>query len=310
MSLSFYLRRMKKLFILLSPLLFLSCNRGDNAPENAAEISLSDSVQSVIELKKKDGKWLQICKNSRFEVLDVLTDKGTIPTLFTIESNEVRHPDSTLHANVYNIKARSLESGDILWNESLEAQEMEINSREIRTIQITEGTDEDRITLYSLETGKKITGFCYGGLEVMIPNTPARRYVGYTSLECAGHPLEEEQDGSLLGKLSFASHHKLIQELKIQVNRSAISSALPRRTPELRLVHMEGKNASIQEGQGLILTSAGKDYTSRDISDFSIRLTYYYGEQGASTIIEIPVENDRMDINRANYDRTFFRLTL
>lgn len=267
-----------------------------------------DSATTSIQLRKEGDKWIQLKKNSRFEVFNVLSEREIRPTLFRIESEELIHPDSSYPLNHYRVTARLPEANEPTWTNEFEGQEFDINSREIRVTQITNGTDEDLISLYSLGSGKKICSFCYGGLEVMIPNSSARRYVGYTSLECAGRSLEKTQQGSLLGKIVYAANTGQGEEWEIHLNRSPLAAAIPHRTPELKWIHTEGKNAAVQDGQSLILTTVGKSFTAEDISDFSIRMTYFYGE-GESTMIEIPVYKDHLDVNRATYDRSLFRLT-
>lgn len=308
MWVSLYLYPMRAIVWLVLMMILFSCQQNRGKEENQKVWNSIDSATTFIQLRKEGDNWIQLKKNSRFEVINVLSEKGIKPTLFRIESEEHIHPDSTYPLNHYRVTARLPEANEPQWTNELEGQEFDINSREIRITQITNGTDEDYISLYSLETGKKICGFCYGGLEVMIPNSSARRYFGYTSLECAGRSLEKPQQGSLLGKIVYAANTGAAEEWEIHLNRTPLAAVIPHRTPELKWIHTEGKNAAVQDGQSLILTAIGKSFTAEDITDFSIRMTYFYGD-GESTAIEIPIYNDHLDISRATFDRSLFRLT-
>ena len=54
---------------------------------------------------------------------------------------------------------------------------------------------------------------------------------------------------------------------------------------------------------------ADEHYQPADVKDFSVKLTFYYGDDNEATYIIIPVVDDKLDLAHAQYDKDIFELT-
>jgi hypothetical protein len=56
------------------------------------------------------------------------------------------------------------------------------------------------------------------------------------------------------------------------------------------------------------MMKADEHYSSKDLSGFSLQLTFYYGDDNESTVILVPVVDDQLDYSHAKFDKDLFEI--
>lgn len=272
--------------------------------------SYNDTAASFVKVYDENGRLCIQQSNTYYELVDLYEGNNKIPLLLKINKVEICVADSINKHKVYRITANSImDTKDVHWETEFVATELQFKDNTMLAIHEGVDNEEDYLKRFSLRDGVEVFSCSYGDLKVAIPNVRDKRFIGYTSKAAATKPVQERKEENLLALLKYSTSEKLITTLKIKLKRSATAAKIPDYTPEMQLIAFNNNTSVIEDGKMAILLKAGERFSSHDIKDFSVQLTFYFGFDNESTVISIPVINDDFDLNRAVYDKDIFEIS-
>ncbi|MBK7147898.1 MAG: hypothetical protein IPH78_03530 [Bacteroidetes bacterium] len=300
----------------MSLLILAACNnkQGQNdAMETIPEgkVAFSDTASSSVKVFDNNGRVCIQQTNTYYELVDAYEGSTRIPLLLKITRTDLCFADSVNKDKVYQISAKSvMDTKEIKWDVQLVATDINLkdNSNTLLAVHEGAGEEEDLISRFSLLTGKEVFNCSYGDLRVSIPNVKDKRFLGYVSRNAVGNPIKEKGLENLIGIINYSTSRNAVSSAKILLKRSGLSSAIPAYTPEMTLVPVNANVSIIEDGKMAILMKADEKYKPSDINDFALKLTYYYGTDNEYTDIIIPVENDQLQVTKAQYDSDIFTI--
>ncbi|MBK8657680.1 MAG: hypothetical protein IPN22_02065 [Bacteroidetes bacterium] len=300
----------------MSLLILAACNnkQGQNdAMETIPEgkVAFSDTASSSVKVFDNNGRVCIQQTNTYYELVDAYEGSTRIPLLLKITRTDLCFADSVNKDKVYQISAKSvMDTKEIKWDVQLVATDINLkdNSNTLLAVHEGAGEEEDLISRFSLLTGKEVFNCSYGDLRVSIPNVKDKRFLGYVSRNAVGNPIKEKGQENLIGIINYSTSRNAVSSAKILLKRSGLSSAIPAYTPEMTLVPENANVSIIEDGKMAILMKADEKYKPSDINDFALKLTYYYGTDNEYTDIIIPVENDQLQVTKAQYDSDIFTI--
>lgn len=269
----------------------------------------TDTASSSVKVFDKDGRICVQQTSTYYEIVDAYEGNQRIPLLLKITKTDLCFADSVNKDKVYQIEAKSvMDTKSVSWQCQFVATEINLKDNTNTLLAVREGTgsEEDYISRFSLLDGKQIFNCSYGDLRIAIPNIKDKRFIGFVSRNTVGGPIQNMKGENLIGLVDYAGSTSHINTLKIFLKRSAVSSSIPSYTPEMVLVAADANSSVIEDGKSLILMKADEKYTSKDVSGFALKITYYYGDDNESTDIVIPIENDKPLLSKAVYDKEIF----
>ncbi|MFN8315042.1 MAG: hypothetical protein U0T32_01170 [Chitinophagales bacterium] len=221
----------------------------------------------------------------------------------SIEQSESRQLSQDANtAKQFKISCKSLEGTKIDWTKDIEAADIDYSLKVVNVHYPTTGEQEDTYTYFDIKNGEKIMDFTYGELKAIIPNTSEKRFFTYLS---KNNSLKDAVEGD--GVVQFASSSKLC--LYCRKAKGAVK--VPTYTPEMQVLTMrESGNQLAPDGKVIILMKLNESFTSKDVTGFAFQVSYYKeGEQEPYTIV-FPVDNDKINLEQAIYDKAIFELKL
>ncbi|MDB5283887.1 MAG: hypothetical protein JWO06_2962 [Bacteroidota bacterium] len=280
---------------------------GDTSVTPSGKAQYSDSASSSVRVFDQNGKVCIQQSNTSYEVVEAYEGKTKIPLLLKVKKTELCMADSVNKDKVYEISAKSvMDSKSVAWEAKFVATGLEFKDNTmIATHEGGEG-EEDFIKIFGLFDGKEVFSCSYGGLKVSIPNVKEKRFIGFTSRKAVAQPLKGQGEENLLGLIRFGSSSKPIEAFAVNLKRSKISPKMPTSTPDMVLVPANTNTTAIEDGKTLILMKANENFQPADVKDFSVKFTFYYGDDNESTDIVIPVVNDKLNLAAAKYDKELF----
>lgn len=283
-------------------------NSTDTTTVPAGSEKFSDSATSSVRVYDQDGRVCIQQSSSYYQLVDFYKGNNKIPLLLKIKKVELCFTDSVNKHKVYEVTAKSLLDNEyISWNATLSGTELQVKENTLLLVHEGSDSEEDFLTRYNLQDGKRIFGCTYSDLKISIPNVREKRFIGYTSQRAAGDAFTKTEN--LLGVVEYAKGSAAIGKLNIYLNRSAVAGKIPIYTPEMVLVPANTNSNAIEDGKQLILMKADENYTASDVKDFALQLTFYFGDDNESTVISIPVKNDNLDLTAAKYDKQIFNIS-
>jgi hypothetical protein len=280
----------------------------DVAPSGAT--TFSDTSSSMVRVFTENGKVCIQKTNTYYELADVYEGAAKTPLLLKIKKTELCVADSTNKDKVYEIEAKNvLDTKDVKWKAQFVATEMSMRDNTVLAVHEGNDTEEDFLTRFSLLDGKEIFSCSYGELKAIVPNVRNKRFIGFTSKKATSEPVQNLQQENLLGIVRYSDGTKEVNALKVMLKRSGVSAKIPQYTPDMVLVPSSANATAIEEGKSIIMMKADEHYTPKDLTGFSVQLTFYYGDDNESTIILIPVADDRLDFAHAKFDKDIFDIT-
>lgn len=274
--------------------------------------SFEDSSASYIRIYDRDGKVFVQKTNTYYELITAYNGNQPRKMLLKITKAESASADSSQNANkIITVVGRDITESSISdpsYEINVKASEIEFRDNTILFTRIGETNEEDYISRYGLISGKEVFNCSYGGMYVGIPNVKDKRFVGYTSLIAAGKPLDDKHITNLLATINYSSSTQAISTAYLKLKRSTYAESIARYTPEMILNASNPKNAMVDDGKGLILMGADENYKPADVYGFEAVFTFYFGDDNESTQVIIPVENDKLAIEKARYDKNIFEL--
>lgn len=268
----------------------------------------SDSATSSVRVYDQNG---QVCiqqSSTYYQLADFYKGETKIPLLLKVKKVELCFTDSVNRDKVFEINAKSvLDNEKIEWNTTLTGTDMQVKDNTLYLVHEGGDGEEDLITRYNLQTGERVFGSTYSDLKIAIPNVREKRFIGYTSQRAAGGGFKKEEN--LLGYIEYGKGSAAISKLKVKLQRSGVADKIPNYTPEMVLVAANTNSSVVEDGKQLILMKADEKYTSADVKDFALQLTYYFGDDNENTTISIPVKDDKLNLAGAIYDKQIFNIS-
>jgi hypothetical protein len=309
---------MKCRLLLMTPLLcgmllINSCKEKDSESKqeevSTGATTFIDTSSSTVRVFTENGKVCIQKSNTYYELADVYEGTTRTPMLLKIRKTELCYADSVNKDKVYEIEAKSvLDTKDVKWKTKFVATEMAMRDNTILAVHEGGESEEDFLTRFSLLDGKEIFSCSYGELKAIVPNVRNKRFIGFTSKKATSEPIQSMKEENLLGVVRYSNGTKEVNALKVLLKRSGITEKIPSYTPDMVLVPSSADATAIEEGKSIIMMKADEHYSSKDITGFSVQLTFYYGDDNESTIILIPVTDDQLDFAHAKFDKDIFDL--
>ncbi|MBL0309203.1 MAG: hypothetical protein IPP77_05860 [Bacteroidetes bacterium] len=291
-----------------------SCRNSSKKPQSdTAAISgketYIDTGSSSVRVFDENGRVCIQQSNTNYEVINVYNRRIKIPLLLKIKKTELCFADSINKHKVYEISAKSVNAAEPLhWEAKFAATDLQFTDNTLLAIHEGVGQEEDYFKRFSLTTGEEIFSCSYGELKVVIPNVKDKYFVGFTSLDATSEPIQQMQEENLLGILMYSDGQSKINQIMVKLKRSKVANRIQHATPDMIFEAVEGATTAIDNGKTIILMKADEHFTSADIKDFSIKMTFYYGDDNEFTTIIIPVEHNRLDLAHALFDKEVFEL--
>jgi hypothetical protein len=303
------------LFSFAGAIALASCNTHpksseDNTSAIGAGHNYTDTSSSSVRVFDQDGRVCVQQSNTYYDVVNA-SDKGAkIPLLLKIRKTELCYTDSLNKDKVYEISAKSLmDTKAVNWDAKFVATDLQYKDNSL--LAIHEGSDngEDFLRRFSLLDGKEVFSCSYGELKVSIPNVKDKRFIGFTSRKAVSQPIQALNDENLIGLIRYGSSTEAGNIFRVKLKRSKVASKIPSSTPDMVLVPVDANTTAIEDGKSLILMKADEHYQPSDVTDFLVKMTFYYGDDNETTTVTIPVVNDKLDLSQAKYDKDIFDIT-
>ncbi len=283
----------------------------DITPSITGKQVYTDSSSSSVKVYNENGKVCVQQSNTYYELIDAYEGSAKIPLLLKIKKTELCFADSVNKHKVYEITAKSvMDTKAVEWSADFVATDIQFKDNTLLAVHEANDGEEDFLKRFSLLNGKEVFSSSYGEVKVAIPNVKDKRFIGYTSQKAATNPLKELHTENLLGILRYGESTAPVNSFKIVLKRSKVSTKIPAYTPDITLVSTSESTTIIEDGKSVILMKADERSQKADVKDFSVKLTFYYGDDNESTEIIIPVSNDQLNISAAKYDREIFDIQL
>ncbi|MFN8288399.1 MAG: hypothetical protein U0V74_16700 [Chitinophagales bacterium] len=310
---------MKKLALCLSCvtlLIFSACKEKKAKPATetikvGGKQVYEDSSASRVKVFDQNGRVCIQQTSTYYEMVDAYEGTNKIPLLLKITRTDLCYADSVNKGKVYQINAQSvMDTKPINWQAQIVATDLQLKDKTNTILAIHEGTgeEEDLISRFSLLDGKEVFTASYSDMKVSIPNLRERRFAGYTSRNAVTAPVQKGGGENALAFINYSSSSQLISRAVLKLKRTNVAGKIPSYTPEMTFVTANDYGSVIEDGKGLVMMKLDENYKPADIKDFSIQFTIYYGDDNESTKITIPVINDKLDIQHAQYDKDIFEL--
>ena len=292
-------------------LLIASCKEKTKITEDSAPITgkqtYADSASSSVKVFNQDGKVCIQQANTYYELIDAYEGTARVPLLLKIKKTELCFADSTNKDKVYEISAKSvMDTKTVEWNAQFIATDIQFKDNTLLAVHEGTASEEDLLKRFSLLDGKEVFGSSYGEVKVAIPNVKDKRFIGFTSQKAATNPIKELNIENLLGVINYGSSSVAGSAYKVKLKRSAVAAKIPTYTPDIVLFPANENTTSIEDGKSLILMKADEHYQKADVKDFSVKLTFFYGDDNEATEIIIPITNDELNLKSAKYDKDIF----
>lgn len=173
------------------------------------------------------------------------------------------------------------------------------------------GTDstEEVYRIYHPISGKLLVSYTNDYLDLIIPNSKERRFIGFL----ANKRLPEDdikQQKTSLGIFAYASSFEPILSLEIVAKDENELKKFSPYTPKIELKTTNSNFHIIDEGRRIALMNLTEQHTNTDISQIEIEITFYYGNDAKEIICKIPIVDDMPDIAHAIYDKSILQLKL
>jgi hypothetical protein len=280
----------------------------DETPITGSQ-TYSDSSTSSVRVFDQNGRVCIQQSNTYYQLADVYEGANKIPLLLKIKKTELCFADSINKDKVYEIEAKSiLDTKTVQWKNQFVATDMQVKDNTLLAVHEGGDANEDFLTRFSLLDGKAIFSCSYGELKAMIPNVRDKRFLGFTSRKAVTEPIQNRNEENLLGIVRYSNGSKEVNAFKVFLKRSGVTDKIPQYTPDMVLVPSSVNATTMEEGKSVVMMKADEHYTAKDITGFSLQLTFYYGDDNESTIILVPVANDQLDFAHAKYDKDIFEI--
>lgn len=307
-----------KLFLVIAAIICTtSCNQKGKQKEDTGAITIignatySDTATSSVKVFDQNGKVCIQQNNTYYEIVNAYEGQTKIPLLLKIKKTSLCVADSVNSEKVFEVEAKSvMDTKSVAWQNKFVATQIEFRDNVIVAVKEGAENEEDLLTRFSLLDGKEVFSCSYADMKVVVPNVKEKRFIGFTSQTATTHPVQNLKQENVLGIINYSSGSAPIASLLVKLKRSATVTKIPAYTPEMVLVADNPGVTAIEDGKSIVMMKADEHYTSKDITDFSAKFTFYYGDDNEATEIIIPVRNDKLDLASARFDKDIFEIIL
>ena len=174
---------------------------------------------------------------------------------------------------------------------------------------VRKGTDdnEDLFMLINPLNGKEILTYTSAYLDAVVPNCKERRFFGYCSKKNDAGVLSGT-DKLMLGTLTYSNSREVIQQFAIFAVNENVLSVIDEYTPDMTFETTNDTYRLLEEGKRLGLMSLDEKSESKYYGGFGIKLNIYLANSEKPAEIKLNVENDKVIISSAVFDKSIFRM--
>ena len=278
-------------------------------PGAVAGKGYADSSASSVRVFDQNGRVCIQQSNTSYEVVNIMDGNTKIPLLLKIRKTELCFADSVNHDKVYEVNAKSvMDTKAVSWDASFVATDISFKDNTLLAVKEGNDNEHDFIRRFSLEDGKEVFSCSFSDLEVKTPNVLNKYFIGYTSKKAATNPLGNIKEENLLGVVRFGSSTSAIDSFKVKLKRSKVVDKISGSVPDAVFVASNDNTRAIDDGKTIILMKGDAKTQNKDVSDFAVKFTYYFGDDNESTDITVPVVNGKFDMGHAQYDKDIFEV--
>jgi hypothetical protein len=278
-------------------------------PGAVAGNGYSDSSSSSVRVFDQNGRVCIQQSNTSYEVVNIIEGAGKIPLLLKIRKTELCYADSVNHDKMYEISAKSvMDTKAVSWDASFVATDISFKDNTLLAVKEGNDNEHDFIRRFSLQNGGEVFSCSFSDLEVKIPNVINKYFIGYTSKKAATDPLSRLKVENLLGVVRLGSSTSAIDSFKVKLKRSKVVDKISGSVPDAILVAANDNTRAIDDGKTIILMKGDAHTQNKDVSDFAVKFTYYFGDDNESTDVTVPVVNGKFDLAHVQYDKDIFEI--
>lgn len=282
-----------------------SCKNKDSKFNFDEKSAISDADSSYINVKKNDDGTVQIVKqNTNFDLMPYYVNGKENLLLLKIVKNESLDTKTQKNENQIAVNSQSL-SKDFEANAAIKvaATEVDYSNKYLKALYAGDDNHEDSYENYSLTNGNLLMRYTYKDYLIMLPNNSEKRIVGYLSKATM---FENKMDEKTLGEITYASSENTIDKYFIKAKQNI---GIGNFTPDMYFVASDSSGAKLADNNNMvILASIPDNFTPKDIKDFAIQINYRIQDSPNVYSVIIPIENDKLAIEKAIFDKRLFEL--
>lgn len=278
-----------------------SCTNERNDHQDAASVPFvaegRDSMLSTAE-------WSGSGKQSRISLRNCFYKKLELRngTQGILQITEIEDPSAVFGRK--RISMRLIKPGkEVSSPFEFEASEYEIKKSVLAAHYPGEPEQEENISLYELESGRKILECSYNFMKILYSGSKDQSFWGYSSKAAAKKDQELEQDALTAGVLSFGSTATETARWLIRFKDSQFKKGIPDYTPEMYFESEAEGLTMTDENRGMILSGVPGNREPA----YSLVLVFY-NDQGKDFKIQIPVKSGKADFTAAVYQKAVFEI--
>ncbi len=269
----------------------------------------ADSAASSVRVFDQNGRVCVQQSNTSYEIVNVLDGGVKVPLLLKIRKTELCYADSVNHDKVYEITAKSImDTKAVSWATSFVATEVSFKDNTLLAVKEGNESEHDFIRRFSLQDGSEVFSCSFSDLEIKIPNVINKFFVGYTSKKAATDPIGRMKQENVLGVVRFGSSLSAIDSFKVKLKRSKLADKLLSSVPDIVLEASNDDTRAIDDGKTIILMKANEHTQTKEVTGFSVKFTYFFGDDNESTNVTVPLVNGKFDIAHAQFDKDIFEI--
>ncbi|MBS1623938.1 MAG: hypothetical protein JST83_07965 [Bacteroidetes bacterium] len=287
----------------LAALSLQSChNQSKSGIAISGKEEFADSALSVVrQYTDASGRQIIHKSNTTYDLVDFTDREDVKKLLVKVTNTEVSSVDSGVIDNRYTVSVSGINDEKIHWTKEFKGADLDYTYKVL--VVHTEGknsNEEDTYTQYSMQTGEKLMSFTYSSLMAQIVNTSNKRFFGYLSGQSATDEKPEK-----FATISYVGSNEKLDKINIIVKGN---KTLPAYTPEISLLaSQESGNTVASEGKVVILAKTDRTFKPEDINGFAMKISYQLPD-GTATMILLPIRQDHIDLENANYDKAIFEI--
>ncbi|MBP7477018.1 MAG: hypothetical protein KA797_00735 [Chitinophagales bacterium] len=263
---------------------------------NSAPASVSASSKEVI-CKSQFFKYLEIGKEKKPVLVSVQQSNST-----AIQSGE-QDGEIEVKGFARNGDAFSKEA----YSKKFRADIINFEPRYMQLIRSARGENEEVSTLVNYFTGEELMDFTGPNAFFAIPNQEEKRMIGFLAQANDLGKLKDESNNTI-GILNYASTNNKIQSIKIKAKNVLLMRSIQKFTPGIVISPLNEEDKVLDDGRTVILSSIKENFSPEKISNIIIELTFFLSVEQREVKITIPLNSDKLDLDKAIYDKGMFEM--
>ena len=250
-----------------------------------------------------------ICNNKYFKFLEVGKEKK--PVLLEIEQHtksEIGNEeiDGEIIVRAYEKEKNAF--GKKLWEKKYRADLINLEPRYISFVRSARGESEETSFFVNYFSGEELISFTGPNAFCAIPTSEEKRIIGFMARSNDLDQLKGE-DNNVIGLLKYASALKPMQVLKIKSKNVLMMRSIQKLTPGISVQPMNEEDKVLDDGRTVILSSVKEPFDANKIDNIMIELSFFLSAEQRMVKVTIPIHKDRLDLEKAVYDKNMFEVT-